>query len=1292
MSRAPARHRSDAPGFPEEDPDRLAPRTRAATIGTAHSNLQNDAAEFIHEAQEALWMVDDGPAKGQGQRKRRHERESCINNVKLTLNCTKDYSSYSSRHVDNSTYTKRPKEKFKRGSLENVSSDPWGEFDGQSSLRRTRSWAVSGENIFSGSDFPGSGTRNKQRRSQLIPRAKLINRTSVRENRYKGKSADNLESAGRSRRPQPSISPPDYSPPQPNFIEQHRQNRNLEHDIYAYASLQNIPETTKHDSLDSNYNNKTSANSIYRVSYEDLPELSLPNYYPDSKYDTDNTDNFSVVEVDNVSSISLDNLSKTKFPSFDNLKFKWESVDQHESISYDENIVLTANKSLYDSTESKPKTIRRPTPYHESHSFGTINPNSLPSHSEHSDEERADGEDTSGEYIETDTNLDEINLNNEDIAKVIEVNIESDENSVCNSNIETSTLCEGSETVKESEQEPEHKTTSSIGEQEESRTSDTPIKTLIEVSAGEESTREKTENSEQYKTVVSVDTRPSKQDRTEEEAKCKHTRKETKHHSHNYLREFLETQKGSRKPLQNFIAKKFSNLSRRNSKDTSNLTENQFYSLPDITASKNLRKCEKIDRKLRKCEKSNQFLTSRETAIENRFIVNIGRHFDITANSSIPVDFEVKIAKVPKKNKKQSGGKSKSDEQLIAAVKSLKETLHGSQINLDENHNVSKPEIVSITTKPTEGNTEMANCKDECKELKERLGTMRSYWDKMTGNQSKDEGEKDISTCKIIDLHTKVEDVKKIFEQAEEKHEDKPSSKVQLTKQLFEPKPAPEKVEKISPLIKETCSYFENNANTFFDNDRQFESLCPSAMEIIDKDAKPEKAQPQKDTKPTNKPAAKPRSKKTVCKTKSICAPPEFDHVRYKVVKSDLFQKKIFAKCEKESQFDGLMQYLQDYSFQELLIDNNIVIIEPIRSKVHYEPSNTKTIKNVTPLLHKREDEDEDNKSGLNRHFFYHPIRVNREVNDDELPNPDTVRQVRELFEGGLKSSKSIEDLDNAEDKYVPNNTDPDKDRCSATDSNSHPSNMSDFGSQENLYDSIDNEIYCEYVSEDILEKIREHGTTITYYGGRVVDRKSGQPVLTKAIMEEIRNNEKRCKDCNNCRKNGMEKSVESKNMEEYVGVKFRILKSNSCSSRLELVGTEDIQETRKKFITKHKRVSKKKMERSKETIEEVSSEKEKYTEKERTKDRKTCDKNAINESIKKQSREENQPKIIGEERKVQENKYVQWGETKKETSFANIQFSDKNSNKIFDYHNYDKIKTRTKRIDDMEFEPYEVA
>lgn len=42
-------------------------------------------------------------------------------------------------------------------------------------------------------------------------------------------------------------------------------------------------------------------------------------------------------------------------------------------------------------------------------------------------------------------------------------------------------------------------------------------------------------------------------------------------------------------------------------------------------------------------------------------------------------------------------------------------------------------------------------------------------------------------------------------------------------------------------------------------------------------------------------------------------------------------------------------------------------------------------------------------KGGLKTHFFYHPIRVNKELLEDELPDPDTVRNVRKLFEETMR-------------------------------------------------------------------------------------------------------------------------------------------------------------------------------------------------------------------------------------------------------------------------------------------------
>lgn len=1045
---------------------------------------------------------------------------------------------------------------------------------------------------------------------------------------------ENLEIYGRPIiRPQSPLTPPDYTPPEGSPIKDHHQQ-----DIYYYSS-ENNNNFQQPDSLDSNYHNKSSVNSLFRLSYEELPSgLSLPNYYPDSKYDTDNTDNVSL--IDNISSVSLDNNNNqtktTKYSSscdnISGLRFELNE-QQNDSISYDENIVLSANKALYDNEKlnTKPKTIRNPTPFTENYFYCKNQPiyTTIPTNS--------DDDDT-----ETDCNIDVIT---EKIIHSAETD-HSKDNTLSNySNIENNPLYENKlESEFDGNQPPiEH-----CSNKER-------IKTLIEVEADTEQNIK--DNSEQYKTIVTVESgtidvnKDKINNNTQEDSiKRKTSRtKDVKQHSHNYLKEFLESQKGSKKPLQNFIVKKFTNLSRRNSKEIDcNLEENQFYSLPDITLSRNLQKCEKIDRKLRKCDR-NLSKTRSDSNNENRFIVNIGKHFDITANSTIPLDFEVKISKVPKKNKQKvaDNNQVKSEEQLLDAVKCLKQTLN-------EENRFDKPEIVGVKTKSQslvelpihiEQIYEMnGNNSDSKKEYQEKLGTMRNYWNKLVPRAETEETE-EAPSCKIVDVQTKVEDVKKKFERYDSPEPEKPPNKVQLAKQLFEPK-IPEKCEKLSPFVKETCSYFENS---YYEKDNQYESLNPNIVEIIEQDKKP------KETKCLHKPVSKSRS----------ITYPEFDHVRYRVVKSDLFQKKIFANCEKESQFDGLMQYLQDYSFQELLIDNNIVIIEPIRTKVQYEKptSSIKTPKNVTPLLHKSpiDENEEESQSKLRRHFFYHPIRVNKEVNDDELPNPDTVRQVRQFFEGGLKRSQSNQELNGItkEQLQCAKGQDPDKDRCSTTDTNSHPSNMSDFDSQENLYDSITNnsELCCEqqYVSEDILEKIRECGSTVTYYGGRVVQQQIGQPVLTKAIMEEIKNNEQRYTDCQ-CSKN-------DENRSNYNGVKFRLVKSNSCSSRLELVGTETINLYRKNDGNN--------------CILEMTNE--------------NGHKNTINESI----RDTHQPKIIAEEKKNIENKMTQWGDVNNKSKiYASITFNEKNSqNKInYDYHNYDKLKTKKKTIDDMEFEPYEVA
>lgn len=384
----------------------------------------------------------------------------------------------------------------------------------------------------------------------------------------------------------------------------------------------------------------------------------------------------------------------------------------------------------------------------------------------------------------------------------------------------------------------------------------------------------------------------------------------------------------------------------------------------------------------------------------------------------------------------------------------------------------------------------------------------------------------------------------------------------------------------------------------------------------------------------------------------------EFDHVRYKVMKSELFKNSMIANYRKEAQFDGLLQYLQDYSFQELLVNNNIVIIEPVRTKVEPSPrKNTETCK-IAPTMLKKIDNSsshvDKSKNAIRRHFFYHPIRVNKEIIEEELPNPDTVKKVRNLFEDTLKMKSPVakdpplvnetlgltrratsyrnlieeskttqlgarkkvirpltidtsygnKKWDNASLSSGVSSGDLSSNNEYETDGHSpysqkHLKDNAYSSSDEYLCDSMSQDFCCEsqYVSPDILKKIRECGTSVTYYGGKVLNSKTGSNIspMTKAIMEEIKGLQKNCsRDCYSCQtkckgnkcsclvaekhkqlcaekqnphsRRGSDSSNDSNKREGFPGFKFKLVKSNSCSSRLELTGTEESKNSHGKF------------------------------------------------------------------------------------------------------------------------------
>ncbi|KAG7200437.1 hypothetical protein KM043_017886 [Ampulex compressa] len=377
----------------------------------------------------------------------------------------------------------------------------------------------------------------------------------------------------------------------------------------------------------------------------------------------------------------------------------------------------------------------------------------------------------------------------------------------------------------------------------------------------------------------------------------------------------------------------------------------------------------------------------------------------------------------------------------------------------------------------------------------------------------------------------------------------------------------------------------------------------------------------------------------------------EFDHVRYKIVKSNMFGKSMFNGAKGDVTYEGLMHYLREYSFQELLLDNNVVIIEPVRAETIERKSTTNAKSKAEnnckaggevqkrSELERVDGKVEEGKSGrqssIRKHFFYQPIRVNRELIDEELPDPDTVRNVRRMFENTLKlksntdgefsrdcksrKSVSMKDLSSIGDSRFEDTSEKTREasrsRCSsrakdltrlfesmdksasngtsvvenkdepgsprsesktrilaqsfeARSGQTSPSNSTSSKNKMNRYHhhnwdsgSVSSGVSSDYpdtdpgsgvqctsseeedldcpeddandcrghsVSQDVLKKIRECGTSVTYYGGKVVNTCNG-PLISPLMGKHV-------DECN-----------------DYV--KFRLVKSNSCDSRLELTG-----------------------------------------------------------------------------------------------------------------------------------------
>jgi len=231
------------------------------------------------------------------------------------------------------------------------------------------------------------------------------------------------------------------------------------------------------------------------------------------------------------------------------------------------------------------------------------------------------------------------------------------------------------------------------------------------------------------------------------------------------------------------------------------------------------------------------------------------------------------------------------------------------------------------------------------------------------------------------------------------------------------------------------------------------------------------------------------------------------------------------------------------------------------------EPTKLERPKSMDFLIHK---ENKSHTEKLKKHFYYHPLKPNKKLNDNELPDPDKVLSTRQLFQKELKiplppgmnnQNPKTGPRPTQEVRVIPETYKSKLKKCVSVDMGTNIHNRwTDSGSissgvgsevsfdtessetnqradgyssddEDYLTDKTTVEIVGRPVSAEILNKIRKFGTSVTYYGGKVISSTRGVVCspMTMTIMDEIRHQKEE-------------------------NVKLRLVKSNSCGSRIELM------------------------------------------------------------------------------------------------------------------------------------------
>lgn len=225
------------------------------------------------------------------------------------------------------------------------------------------------------------------------------------------------------------------------------------------------------------------------------------------------------------------------------------------------------------------------------------------------------------------------------------------------------------------------------------------------------------------------------------------------------------------------------------------------------------------------------------------------------------------------------------------------------------NFNMSRPQILTVidskrqqlprtsstTTRQKAKDPEVENVSSEAtaqahKEFQHKVDSVRNYWSKLIDDT--DDGKDNEKYTFAGGVGTVVPKTLALSQRTNKMTKPKPTIAIVDTPDEIEVRPATITASDNTLKRGATASAYMRSLLRVNERD-ELNSFTPS-VEIVELDD---------------------QKQATIVKVQDMDAQ-DFDHVRYKVMKSDTFQKNILAPSRKEAQFDGLLQYLNEYSFQ----------------------------------------------------------------------------------------------------------------------------------------------------------------------------------------------------------------------------------------------------------------------------------------------------------------------------------------------------------------------------------------